>query len=337
MRRRNISIFFDGTGQCRDVQSCYNWSNVALLYDAVSSKPNDEVVQSRKYLDGVGTREGETLSGGGFGIGLDERVEEAYDFLYQEFDKASKRGEEPHVYIFGFSRGAFAARWFASLLDFSGVSKGSPTPRKLFVNHQKQNEKEAKHLIESQKVYYPVSVDFLGVWDTVEASIDKIDGIDILPKCVAKAFHALAIDEWREPFKPTRFKKSEKVTEVWFPGSHTDIGGGYEIRTLANAPLRWMVAGSVEQGLIVDYGGLNNRLEQIGKCAAFHDELSNSLLWKSLNKLGGKYFREIEPLDYIDTTVNKYADNSPSDRQTIPQSCVVMNDRDTNDIIARMC
>ena len=325
MKRRNIAVFFDGTGQCRDCQPRYSWSNVALLYDAVVVDTDDDVVQVRKYIDGVGTREGEKLSGGGLGIGLGDRVEEACEFLYQEFDIARRHDEYPHVYIFGFSRGAFAARWLASLLDFSGVSKGRPAPRKLFVNHKEQDRKAAKTLIDASKVFYPVNVDFLGVWDTVEASIDKIKGIGAVPKCVAKAYHALAVDEWRRPFRPTRFVKSTKVTEVWFPGSHTDVGGGYEIRTLADRPLWWMVQGCVEQGLLVDEAALEESLARLAKSAAFHDELSNSILWKSLNGGDKKVFRNIGTDDIIDETVKSYVKEAPPDRQRIPDSCEVVD------------
>ena len=325
MKRRNIAVFFDGTGQCRDYLPTYRWSNVALLFDVLDMKDTVDVVQRGKYIDGVGTREGEELSGGGLGIGLDERVEEACDFLYQEFCAALKRKEEPHVYIFGFSRGAFAARWLASLLDFSGVSKGRPAPRKLFVNHKKQDRKAAKALIDADKVFHPINVDFLGVWDTVEASIDKIKGIGVVPKCVAKAYHALAVDEWRRPFSPTRFAKSTKVTEVWFPGSHTDVGGGYEIRTLANPPLWWIVQGAMGQGLLIDEQALDERLENLAKSTAFHDELSGSMLWKSLNGGDKKVFRDIGPNDNIDETVKTCTEGAPPDRQLIPDSCVVMS------------
>ena len=89
MKRRNIAVFFDGTGQDMKVLPRYLWSNVAFLYEAGDTTETPEVVQSRKYLDGVGTRKGEDLTGGGFGIGLDERIEEACDFLYQQIDSCT--------------------------------------------------------------------------------------------------------------------------------------------------------------------------------------------------------------------------------------------------------
>ena len=71
MKRMNIAVFFDGTGQNRSLLPKEKWSNVAILHDAIDEEPQEDVVQYRKYIDGVGTRQGEDLSGGGWGIGLD--------------------------------------------------------------------------------------------------------------------------------------------------------------------------------------------------------------------------------------------------------------------------
>ena len=70
------------------------------------------------------------------------------------------------------------------------------------------------------------------------------------------AFHALAIDEHRRPFEASvwrrnKFKDSGVILEqVWFPGAHGDIGGGYlsdqqrnqaQNRGLDDLPLDWMI------------------------------------------------------------------------------------------------
>ena len=56
MKRRNIAVFFDGTGQNRSLQPEEKWSNVVLLHDCMQVQTDKNVVQSRKYIDGVGTR-----------------------------------------------------------------------------------------------------------------------------------------------------------------------------------------------------------------------------------------------------------------------------------------
>ncbi|TDZ65260.1 Uncharacterized protein CTRI78_v003570 [Colletotrichum trifolii] len=80
---------------------------------------------------------------------------------------------------------------------------------------------------------------------------------------VRHAFHALALDEWRKDFTPTlwampdekkeedkggeneqgRRKKKEKKTQlrqVWFPGSHSDVGGGGDDLHISTISLAWM-------------------------------------------------------------------------------------------------
>ncbi|EQB57664.1 hypothetical protein CGLO_02179 [Colletotrichum gloeosporioides Cg-14] len=59
------------------------------------------------------------------------------------------------------------------------------------------------------------------------------------------AFHALALDEWRTTFKPTLWGKAEgnKTThlrQVWFPGTHSDVGGGTEDNRNPLVSLAWM-------------------------------------------------------------------------------------------------
>merc|ERR1719223_1081897 len=39
--------------------------------------------------------------------------------------------------------------------------------------------------------------------------------------------HLVSLDDRREPFRPTLFNADPRVTEVWCPGNHSDVGGGY--------------------------------------------------------------------------------------------------------------
>jgi len=71
---------------------------------------------------------------------------------------------------------------------------------------------------------------------------------------VEYAFHALALDENRGPFTPTMWEVPPKVQQeltnqdrptnlrqCWFPGVHTNIGGGYDNQEIADITLAWMV------------------------------------------------------------------------------------------------
>ena len=99
----------------------------------------------------------------------------------------------------------------------------------------------------------------MAVWDTVGNL-----GIPILPKFIDKreltfhntqlsrqvdvGLHALSIDEPRKPFSPTFWtKRTEEalppgqiIEQVWFPGCHANVGGGYKDSGLSDISLLWM-------------------------------------------------------------------------------------------------
>ncbi|KAK2031155.1 hypothetical protein LX32DRAFT_557573 [Colletotrichum zoysiae] len=105
-----------------------------------------------------------------------------------------------------------------------------------------------------------VKVKAVGVWDTVgslgwpkmpwekirkDRSADELRfaSLDVHPK-VEHAFHALALDEWRTAFKPTMWGMKDNDTthlrQVWFPGSHSNVGGGFPDQQIASIAMAWM-------------------------------------------------------------------------------------------------
>ena len=67
-----------------------------------------------------------------------------------------------------------------------------------------------------------------------------------LCNCVENAFQALALDERRSSFAPALWEKKPGNTtilrQVWFPGVHSNVGGGYDDQELANITLAWMIS-----------------------------------------------------------------------------------------------
>lgn len=67
-----------------------------------------------------------------------------------------------------------------------------------------------------------------------------------LSNCVENAFQALSLDERRSAFSPAVWEKppGNKTTlrQVWFPGVHSNTGGGYDDQQLANITLAWMMS-----------------------------------------------------------------------------------------------
>lgn len=98
----------------------------------------------------------------------------------------------------------------------------------------------------------------VGVWETVGATFNINDALSIkddshLPS-VEVALHALALQENRQKFLPTLWDQqnsgsqlgpNQVFKQVWFPGAHSDVGGGYERHELSDLALIWMV-GEIE-------------------------------------------------------------------------------------------
>jgi hypothetical protein len=109
-----------------------------------------------------------------------------------------------------------------------------------------------------------VQIKVVGVWDTVgslgtpkigwlrrlglQSSASKEHSFydTSLSSCVENAFQALALDEERYAFTPALWEKFQGNTttlrQVWFPGAHSNIGGGYDDQQIATISLAWMVS-----------------------------------------------------------------------------------------------
>ncbi|MDD9302195.1 MAG: DUF2235 domain-containing protein [Desulfobacter sp.] len=130
--------------------------------------------------------------------------------------------------VFGFSRGAAIARRFCAKINTEVEKK----------THKKMD----------------IKVRFLGVFDTV-ASIgwpniddDKKPVSDVkFENCVVadtveEAVHMVSIDEKRTAFMPTLMAHDPgRITEVWFAGAHSDVGGGYRYDGLFDVALDFLL------------------------------------------------------------------------------------------------
>ena len=84
------------------------------------------------------------------------------------------------------------------------------------------------------------------IWDWLVLPLKFVD--QKLSCKVRRACHALAVDEERLSFHPMLFderkekKEASRIEQVWFPGVHSDVGGGYPEEALALVPLDWMIS-----------------------------------------------------------------------------------------------
>ena len=293
--RRNIVLLSDGTGNSA---AKLNKTNVWWLYQALDLGQDDQIAL---YDDGVGTSGFRPLQllGGAFGWGLSRNVRDLYEFVCRHY----RPGD--HIYIFGFSRGAFTARTLAGLIVKCGILDQTRTVPRLRLSRLRYEDAplsthqglqtgvglayasyrrgyrapfatayrwlrdlffkdipQPAAFRDRYSLREPVPVKFVGVWDTVDAvglpvdelstTIDRLfyphrfPDQDLSP-LVERACHALAVDDERHTFHPVLWNErgtadSERITQVWFAGMHSDVGGGYPDDDLARVSLCWMIS-----------------------------------------------------------------------------------------------
>ena len=190
----------------------------------------DQYAGTKFFYKGVGTRHGALgkFFGGAFGVGGRDRIEDACRDVARQFAAGDR-----DIDIVGFSRGAALAVHFANVIADDGVRVNGVLERP--------------------------GVRFLGVFDLVAAfgipinlgfNFNRVNlGYKLgLSQSVKYCYHALALDEARQAFRPSRLR-GDNSCEVWFRGVHSDVGGGNENPALNDISLRWMLHKAMASGL----------------------------------------------------------------------------------------
>ena len=265
---KNIVICCDGTGNSFDHPETD--SNVVKLYSCLTIDRD----QRGYYHPGVGTmgapgsrnvieRKWSVIKGLAFGAGLMANVADAYRYLMDTYED----GDE--IFLFGFSRGAFTARVFASVLHVFGLlCKGNHELIPYILDMYSRRARDAKRRKKTFKTdeafkwqfshSHPVNIKFCGVWDTVSSYGWVYDPVQ-LPflgrnPIIDIGRHAVSIDErrcyyqdnlWGEPYD------DQDIRQVWFSGVHSDVGGSYpeEESGLSKIALQWILAQAEAAGL----------------------------------------------------------------------------------------
>jgi uncharacterized protein (DUF2235 family) len=278
---KNIVVCCDGTSN----EYSKDLTNVVKLFSVLVHDPARQIAF---YHPGLGTmpppgaltplrQKISLLLGLAFGAGLEDDIRNAYAFLMNNFEPGDR------VYLFGFSRGAYTVRAVASLLHAYGlIRRGNETlvpyaTRMLAaINNIKgqgeQQSEEARRmfaLADGFKATFSSAECrpwFVGVWDTV-SSVGWIENPLHLPYTannpdIAHGRHAVAIDERRAFFRqnlwwpedPPKPSGPTDLKQVWFPGVHSDVGGGYPEKDsgLAKLALEWMLNEATALELLVD-------------------------------------------------------------------------------------
>lgn len=228
----------------------------------------------------------------GLATSFDAHVIAGYRFIMRYYNEGDR------IYIFGFSRGAFTARFLARMISHIGLlSRGNdemvPFAYKVYQQYEQNRESQAEQdkqtvFMNSFKKHFcrteidaargrnetisenesGIKVHFLGLFDCVNSvgTLDvpffgKTHPLPAVHGTARYVRHAVAIDERRVKFKAALFSQertpmTDNIKEVWFPGNHGDIGGGWsdvskgtgpskdvkdDYFQLSDIALKWMV------------------------------------------------------------------------------------------------
>jgi uncharacterized protein (DUF2235 family) len=278
---RNLVLCCDGTSN----RFTADRTNVLKLCYALAKDRDRQLVY---YHPGIGTRApvgtGSAVGGAwakaaglAFGYGLQDDIADAYVYLMNHYQPGDR------VFLFGFSRGAYTARVIAGMLKLYGLAMPGndaliPYAVDMMWAISKLPKDKADGYFKLAREFQdtlsasPCKPHFMGVWDTVN-SVGWIGSPLALPYTrnnpdIAITRHAIAIDEKRAFFRVNWFAETPgaDLRQVWFPGSHGDVGGGHPEAdsALSKYALAWMAQEAQEAGLLLDAERLATVLGQRG-------------------------------------------------------------------------
>lgn len=209
------------------------------------------------------------------GHGINPQIRRAYGFLASHYRPGDR------IYLFGYSRGAFAVRSLAGVIDRVGLLKREHATeravRLAWRHYRTDPNRPAARAFARRFCHSDATVEMIGVWDTVKALGLRLPLLWMLTEqrnsfhnhqlgpAIKHGFHALAMHETRDVFAPVLWQSTDdwagKIEQVWFRGAHGDIGGqigGFvAARPLANIPLVWMLDRAESCGLALPVGWHN--------------------------------------------------------------------------------
>ncbi|GJJ11745.1 hypothetical protein Clacol_005983 [Clathrus columnatus] len=272
-KNRNLIVCIDGTSNQFGKYS----TNVVDLYNKIV-KSDDQLTY---YNSGIGTYMKPTKDPlvlafrkpqNGVDLAIASRLERNITKAYRWLSDNYRDGDK--IYLFGFSRGAYQVRVLAGIIQRVGlIYKGNdeqiPFAYKLYHTSDDGDAQRFKKTFSREEVH----IHFIGFDRDTVSSVGVIRGkplpLSTSADHVCYFRHALALDERRVKFLPEYVDKPKDdakdtfcnmrpdIKEVWFPGTHSDIGGGNRMNTDADLlvggmPLLWMSFEAFSCGLILE-------------------------------------------------------------------------------------
>lgn len=268
-------------------------TNVYKFFNAVATTPD----QVKLYDDGLGPNAIpiEKLTGNTVADQLFAKVREGYTRIAHAYQQGDQ------LFLFGFSRGAYTARSVAGMIAICGLPGGDFEESIVATAFQAYRDREARPQLLStlsQPPLFSATVTMLGVWETVGSlgipthlitdPAQAFGFIDTsLDPSILNAYQALAIDERRRQYESgfwTGSAPGQTIEQVWFAGTHVDVGGGAEDGTgapaLSDIPLAWMIARAEAHGIQFD-------ADALAKYASLHASVALAPIHETWSVLEG--------------------------------------------------
>jgi uncharacterized protein (DUF2235 family) len=260
-------LILDGTMSSLDPGS---ESNAGLAFKLLSEVSGPSL--SLYYEAGLQWQDWRATADVMMGRGINRQIRRAYGYL------ACRYREGDRIFLMGYSRGAYAVRSLAGMIDSVGLLKAEHATERNIVtayrHYQSTVGSEAAQSFSQAYCHADTAIEMVGVWDTVKAlglrlplfwrwseSAHAFHSHTLGPT-IRHGFHALALNETRDVYEPVLWSSAPEwsghVEQVWFRGTHGDVGGqlgGFKpARPLANISLVWMLQRAEACGLVLPVG-----------------------------------------------------------------------------------
>jgi uncharacterized protein (DUF2235 family) len=270
------------------------------------------------------------LLGGAFGIGLARNIRELYAFLvnnYEPGDYIYLFGFSRGAYTVRLLAGLITTCGILKRENYATDKALEEDVKSLYksfrrvrlstgveswleriglIKRPKENSLSTKLQFHSDK-----RIKFMGVWDTVDAYAIPSDRLakliqfffyisfrdcnNALSEHVERACHAVAVDDERRTFHPVLWREKDngdhkRIDQVWFPGSHSNVGGGYPKQGMSWVSLEWMMEHAKNSGLRF----VEEDIEQFRENKDASDKL-----YDSRAGFGGYYAYKVRDIDKL--------------------------------------
>ncbi|MEO0938603.1 MAG: DUF2235 domain-containing protein [Pseudomonadota bacterium] len=207
-----------------------------------------------------------------FGRGINRQIRRAYGYL------ASRWKPGDTIYFLGFSRGAYAVRSLAGVIDMVGLVRAEHATerniRQAYRHYECTPSSDVARAFAAAYCHDEVPIEMVGAWDTVKSL-----GINApvlwrlsaprhafhnhhLGPSVKRGIHALARNETRMAYSPVMWDTDPswhgELVQMWFRGTHGDVGGQlggfHAARPLSNIPFVWVMEQAEDAGLPLPEG-----------------------------------------------------------------------------------